>query len=293
MLPRLALVSVLALVADVMFPFSADAQQSADGQRRLVVEQKIRLMESLLAAPRARQAEAGGHVEAQTLFARARQLLDAARGKLAIKDYEGAGRALDEALRAVSSGSSALYRDGSSLSEDAHRAQNAELLEQLQTYRASLVEAAGVPEGGIASAAVVRLDQMAATAQELMRAERHREANKILGEAYRHVVTALSQIRAGQTVILELKFASPADEFAYEQKRNRGHEMLVNMILEEDRFQDTMRDTVMRYLDESRKLRARAEEKAAGGDYKSAIKTMELATGQLARALRAVGVPVF
>lgn len=292
-LSRLALVSVLVPVAGILFPFSADAQQSAEGQRRLVVEQKIRLMESLLAAPRARQVEASGPAEAQTLFAGARRLLDAARGKLADKDYEGAGRFLDEALRAVSSGSSVLHRDGSVLSEGAHRAQNTELLEQLQIYRASLVEAAGVPESKIVSAAVVRLDQMAAKAQELMQAGRHGEANQILGETYRHAVTALSQARAGQTVILELKFASPADEFAYERKRNHGHEMLANMILEEDRFQDTTRDKVVHYLDENRKLRDRAEEEAAGGDYKNAIRTMESATGQLTQALRVVGVPVF
>lgn len=292
-LSRLALVSALVLVADFLFPFSADAQQSAEGQRRLVVEQKIRLMESLLAAPKARQVEAGGPAEARSLFAGARQLLDAAQGKLADKDYEGAGRFLDEALRAFSSGSSVLHRDGSVLSEGARRVQNTELLEQLQTYRASLVEAAGAPESKIASAAVVRLDQMAAKAQELMRAGRHGEANQILGEAYRHAVTALSQIRAGQTVILELKFASPAEEFAYEQKRNHGHEMLANMILEEGRVQDAMRDKVMHYLDENRKLRDRAEEEAAGGDYENAIKTLESATGQLTQALRAVGVPVF
>lgn len=290
---RFGSVTGITVILLAALSFSAKAQQPTDDPRRLVAEQKIRLMENLLAAPMAHKAEASGNQEIRALLAKARQLLEAARSDLAIKKYEHAARTLDDALRTVSSASSALSRNDPGLTEGAHRARNTELIEQIQTYRASLAETVAQTGSEQAVAALGRLDKMAAEAQELMQREHHGEANKLLGNAYRHAVISLSRIRAGQTVVLEVKFDSPADEFAYEQKRNRSHEMLVNMTLEERRAKGPLRETVARRADESKKLRQLAEAQAAAGDYKSAIKTLELATGELVQALQGMGVAAF
>lgn len=43
----------------------------------------------------------------------------------------------------------------------------------------------------------------------------------------------------------------------------------------------------------ARVLRRRADERATAGDHTAAIKPMEQASGHLARAIQAAGVPVF
>lgn len=280
---------VLALAAAHGAP-GARAQASPES-RRPVVEQKLKLIENLLNSPKVRDAAAGDNAEIKGLVAKARELVEAARGDLAGQEYDRAANTLDEALKAVSAVSARASRGGATLSEDARRAQNADLTEQIRTYRGSLAEAAKLDKA--AQDALGRLDRVTAEAAEMTRAGRHADANRLLAEAYKLAVTSVSQSRAGQTVVMSLKFETPADEFAYEQRRNQSQAMLVDMMVSEGRAQGSLKDAVNRQTTESRKLRERAESEAKTGDYKSAIKSMEQATGELTRALQTMGLPVF
>lgn len=271
---------------------AADSAQNKD-PRRLVIQQKLKLLEGILASPRARQAQEGGDPEAKAHYAKVQRMLEAARAALASGDLEFAGQSLDEALRTVSSTSPQGSKDSTSLSASAQRARNAELLEQIRSYRGSLADALKDGNRKAATDALAELDRLVAEADKQSAAGRYGEANKLLAEAYRLAVTAVSDVRSGQTVVLSLKFDTPADEFAYEQKRNRSHEMLVDMMIAEGRAEGPKRELVERYVEENRKLRANADSQAKVGDYQAAIKTMEQATSQLVRALQAVGLAVF
>lgn len=266
-----------------------------DASRKTLIEQKLRLLDTLVQSPRAREIAASGDAESKGLYDRARQLRDEGRSALSQAQFDRAGAALDEALRAISKASSRMARPGAGLGTSAQIETNTDLLDQVRLYRQSIVDATGRSGAGkIPAADIARLDRLTAEAEKQTAAGNHGDANKLLAESYQLAVTMLSRARAGETVFLDLKFASPAEEFAYEQKRNRSHEMLVEMAIAEGRADPpVIRNAVEQLVGESRKQRARADQLASSGNFAAAIKAMEQATGYLVRALQAVGLPVF
>lgn len=288
--PARFLAGTLLAVATAM----AAEPPDGDNGRRQIAEQKLRLVETLLESPRLKQA--GADAEAGAALARVRQLLDAARRSIAARDHERAAQALDEALRAASNASAGLQRKagGAGLTDRVQHEQNAELREQLEGYRASLAETAKQPGARApAAAALEQVDQLTAAAQQQLRADRQGEANRLLAEAYQIAVSALARLNEGRTIVLALKFETPADEYAYEQQRHRSHALLVNKLKSEDRALGAAREAVDCHLDAGRRLRERAESEAAKQDFGSAVKTMENATAELVRALSAMGLNMF
>ena len=259
----------------------------ASEQRLQASEQKMRLLQSILASPRVQQVDREGAPEARAQVARARQLLEAARQALAAGEAEQAASALDQALRAVSQGS------GGVANASALRARYTELREQVATYRASLLEARQDAKAApVAGAALEQVDRLSAEAERQVATGKYAEANRLLGEAYNRAVSALSTLGAGKTITLALKFDTPADEYAYEQKRHQSHAMLVEMMLAEGRAEGR-RATIDAFVEAARREQVEADRVAASGQPAVAIPLLERATVHLLRALQAMGVPAF
>ncbi len=260
--------------------------EGADGARRLA-EQKLRLLEMLLASPSAK-ADAGG------LGERGARALAQAKEALASGQFDEASRAVDEILR--SSASQAARRTGGDapLADSALRLAHQNLIEQVATYRASVEDLLADPRlSSAARGLLVRIDAHTAEARKEAGSGRLSEANRILGDAYRLAVGELSRLRSGQEVVLSLNFASPADEYAYEIKRYESGEMMVGMMRGEGRAEGERRVLVEDYAAQARSLRNDAEAQARAGRHREAVSTMEKATALLNRALQSMGVPVF
>jgi len=262
----------------------------ADPRGRLMA-QKLRLVESLIDSPAQHSASARDAGTTPAVVLEGRQLLQRAREALAANRYEEAGLALDAALRNAAKVTARLSQPGS-LSASAQQAIYAGLLEQVATYRAALQDVGG-PAAGEARAATGRIDALREEAAALADSRRPDEAGRKLAEAYRHAVETLSRLRAGQTVVLGLDFATPAEEYAYERRRFDSSELLVGMMLDEGRADGDRRTLVDAFLREGRRLRGVAAARADSGDPRGAIAAMEQAAAELNRALQAMGVPVF
>lgn len=285
----LALIAGMGVLA---VPRPATAQAAADAApNRAVVEQKVKLLESVLNSPKTAQIASGSDAEAASLVAQARKGLAEAREALAAGDTAKAGGLLDQALKASSSASGRAARGAGG--DSAQRNRNRQMLEELNSYSASLTQAVLEKGGAEGTAAMQRIEKLVAQAAEMTAANRHAEAGNLLGEALNLAVTTLSNLRAGQTVVLSLKFDTPADEYAYEQKRHQSNEMLIDTLVREGKLDGGRRQLLDRYLQESFKLRSQAEQVAKGGDYPGAIKIMEKANDQLMSALRASGLANF
>lgn len=243
--------------------------QAADDAARRLIEQKLRLVEATASTPAAREA-------AQ----RARAALEGNR-------LDEAGAALDEALR---SAGKAGARAAQAAAPD--KASLDRLGEQIATYRLALEELArqGSGEaGGIAT----RLGALRGEAEALAAGGRLADAGRKLGDAYGLAVQALVRLRAGQTVTQSLHFETPAEEYAYERRRFRSSEMLVDMMVGEGRAGGDGAKLVAELQREARALAASAADKAAAADHRGAVAGMEAAAARLNRALQAMGVPVF
>jgi hypothetical protein len=268
------------------------AQTGADPEHpRRLAEQKLKLVEMLVNAPAARAAAESKDGEVAGLIERSRNLLGRAREALAAQRHAEAATALDEALRSVSKANS---RNAGGLSDSVQKQRLDDMSEQVATYRGSLVEMGKHPKSGAeAQAALLRVDTLAEEGRRLATAGRLGDANKKMAESYKLAVEEISRLRAGEVVTLSLKFNSPAEEFAYEQKRVQSNEILVNMMIAEGRADGDKRRMVDGFVQEAGRHKSDAAGHAMNNKHKEAVESMEKAFAQLNRALQTMGVPAF
>lgn len=265
----------------------AQATPDPEQQRRLA-EQKLKLVEMLVNSPAAQASSASKDAEVAGLVERSRELLKQARESLAAQRNAEAAQALDEALRNVSKANS---RNSGGLADSVQKQRLQEMSEQVATYRASLAELAKSQTS--AQAALQRVDALADESRKLSAAGRMGDANKKMAEAYKLEVEEISRLRAGQEVVMSLKFDTPAAEYAYEQKRFHSNEILVGMMIAEGRAEGDKRRLVDGFLKEAGRLKADAIDQSINNNFKEAVSLMEKAVAQLNRALQSMGVPVF
>lgn len=281
---------VLALIGALAAPVvKAQTLPDPEQQRRLA-EQKLKLVEMLVNSPAAKASSASTDGETAALVTRGRELLEQARQNLAGQRFAEAAQALDEALRSVST---ANRRNSGGLSDSVQKQRLQEMTEQVETYRASLAELAKAKGASSAQATLQRVDALAEEGRKLAAAGRLGDANKKMAEAYKLEVEEISRLRAGQEVVMSLKFGSAAEEYAYEQKRFHSNEILVNMMIAEGRADGERRNLVEGFTKEATRIKTEAAELARANSHKDAVAAMEKAIVQLNRALQSMGVPVF
>ena len=250
-----------------------------------LLEQKLRLVERLLESARARH---GQDAAARGALEGVGVMVASARGDLASGAVEEAEMALDEALRQVAA-IARRARPGPARSDARDRYR--QLLVGVRAFRAAFSEV--VAEKGAATAAMLddaRLDALVASAARAAREQRYAEGAGQLAEAYQMLSLALSEARANETLEHRLVFASPADEFRYEQQRYKSHELLVKLIVAE---RAPAPDTLARIQSEVGRAIAlddRARTMAGSSDYVAAIRIQEAAVAHLARALQLGGL---
>lgn len=279
------------VLATIVLALPAAAQTTPDPeQQRRLAEQKLRLVEMLVNSPAA-QAAAGRDTDSAALIERSRGLLTEAREALAAQRHADAAKALDEALRNVSRANS---RTAGGLSDSVQKQRLQDMSEQVATYRTALVELGKNPKvGSAAQAALLRVDALADEGRKLAAAGRLGDANRRMAEAYKLEVEEISRLRAGEVVTLSLKFNSPAEEYAYEQKRFQSNEILVGMMIADGRAEGDRRRMVDGFIQEAGRLKADAISHAINNNHQEAVTAMEKAYAQLNRALQAMGVPAF
>jgi hypothetical protein len=281
-------------IAGLLLAMTAQAVQAqtppdAEQQRRLA-EQKLKLVEMLLNSPKAQASSTSNDSETVALIQRGKALLNQAREALAAQRDADASKALDEALQSVSKANN---RNAGGLSDSVQKQQLQEMTEQVATYRFSLAALVKEKGGSSAKATLDRVDALSEEGRKLAIAGHLGEANKKMAEAYKLEVEEVARLRAGQEVVMSLKFDTPADEYAYEQRRYHSNEILVGMMIGQGRAEGDRRRLVDEFLKEAAVLKDEALGLAQSNRHKEAITVMEKATVQLNRALQSMGVPVF
>lgn len=261
-------------------------------QLRRLTEQKIKLVDMLVNSPRAQAGGANQDAETAALVERAGELLKQAREALAAQRYADATPVLDAALQSISKANS---RTAGGLSDSAQKQRLQEMSEQVAAYRSSLSELAAM-KGAVAAsarAALAQADALAGQGRTLAAAGRLGDANKKMAQAYQLEVQEVSRLRAGQEVVMSLKFDTPADEYAYEQKRFQSSETLVAMMIVERGIEGERRLLVDRFVGEAVKFKDEAVALARSSRHTDAVAAMENAALRLNRALQAMGIPAF
>jgi len=252
------------------------------------LESRLESLETLVErSSAARQIEASAAPEAMALRARAREALKAAREAQRSGDAPAAERHLADARRFMIEGA----RLAAPESRAAEKAQG-DFERRLESTRALLgaqkrVSAEKSSAGGAEAARTV--EQRLEAALRLRADGRVPAALEQLEQAYLIAKASLSSMRAGDTLVRSLSFATKEEEYRYEVDRNDTHQMLVRVLLQ-GRQPAAGEAAVAALVERARGLRARAEEAARRGEHAAAVQLLEDSTGELVKAIRGAGV---
>lgn len=280
--------AMLILTPVALAPAAAPA--AGDYARSEIVrlcENKTVLLDRYLENQSTRDIEENGAEAAKWMIARAHELSRASSAGAAAED---GCKHIDEALRLITA-AAASEREGTDA--DADKSYYLQRAGQFNAYlqAMSLTQRADWPGD-------VR-ERFATADLKFAEAAKHADdgdfaaARATIEIAYRELLEIIKLLNDGKLVVHELVFKTPQDEFQYERDRNRSFEMLLQIAVDEIAPSRELAAHITHVIDENTRHRTLASQLAEAGDPAQAIVEMELASRELAKALRLMGVMVW
>jgi len=135
-----------------------------------------------------------------------------------------------------------------------------------------------------------QLDRLVSKADSLLKKGNSHQARIEIDKAYHLLKVSIDSIRSGQTLTRSLNFATKEEEFDYEINRNDTHNLLVSLLVEEQKQSEIVNKNINNFIDQANELRQQAELNAKYKSYEKAIELLEQSTKQLVRAIRSAGI---
>jgi hypothetical protein len=257
------------------------------GQASAQVTEQLRRLQSvgtlIESSSAARQIESSGDAGAREKRDNARLIHREAAATLQAGDAVAAARLLDQAAREMMSGAR-LARPEQVAGVKAQRDYDA----RLESARALLLAQQRITQEKGGPAQTTRsIEDLIQAAERQASAGRLDEARASVDRAYLTARVSIEAMRRGDTLVRSLNFASKREEYDYEVDRHETHRMLVQLLLAERKDLATLMQPSM---DRAAAQRGVAEAAARRGEHEAAIKSMEEATRELVRAIRAGGL---
>jgi hypothetical protein len=260
-------------------------------QDRDQTERRVQSVGTLIeTSSAARQIDASGEAAARAKRDSARLIHREAAASLQAGDSAAAARLLDQATREMMDGVR-LARPEQVTGEKSRRDFNARLdsAQALLAAQQRITQEKGATAE--ATEATRRIEAQIAQARQLAGAGRLDEARPVIDRAYLTARVSIEAMRRGDTLVRTLNFASPREEYDYELDRNDTHRMLINVLLADRKEAGGAMPVAMQgFVDRAAVLRGQAEAQAGRGEHGAAVHTLEDATRELVRAIRAGGL---
>jgi len=256
------------------------------------VKQKLMFAEMMLGAQGTRRVLASENDEAKQLVAAAKKKLSEGREQSSAGALPEALALADQSLKMLSEASRLVPGDEEvALQAEAYKSKLAEIQDYQKSYRDNIKRME--KSGDVADDAKLNEKKLAATlaqAKSLAEKKDYTRANKLLRQARTTVTEALHKILDSKTIVYDLKFDTPEDEYEYELMRFAGYEELIPVAIEAKKPAPGAIKLMESFLSKARSRRDEAVRKAGAGDYPMAIAMLLQATKTVRRALRMVGV---
>ena len=262
----------------------AQASASNDVASRLVYVERL-----LTESSAAKKVDASGKADAIQMKADAQAHFDKAKSLVDSGDGEAAEAELREAIRLMTTAARAASGDTKvSKKQTDDYGSRKESVTALAKAHDRIAKEKGMNKENTALQQKVAADL--AASDELLAAGKGDEARAMLDATYESVKTSLESLRGGDTLVRELNFETPEDEYHYELDRNDTHRMLVDVLLAEKMQASPMRKTADGFIAKAGELREKAEQAAGKKKFEEAIQLLEESTKEFIRAIRSAGV---
>ncbi|MDX9740343.1 MAG: hypothetical protein RBT81_04065 [Gammaproteobacteria bacterium] len=269
---------------------AAPRTSAAEAGRQLV--QKMQFAELFISqSAAAKRVMESDNAMAKDLHRVAREHLESARLASVAGKNEEALRLVEDATRTMSEAALQVpATDGA-----AERMRFEQLYESVQAFQTAyqrsfdqMNKAQG--KGKPRDVDLDRVREIMASARSLADDGKYNEGISMLGGAQDALTTALTEMLANQTIVHELVFDTPKDEYEYELSRYVGYEALVPLAIRQKRPDVQTVNMMMQFVDRAREVKALSEPEAARGNYSEAILMLQGATSNIQRALQTLGV---
>lgn len=283
---HIAIHSGLLLCATLLisYPAQADPATSTNMSSRLVYVERL-----LTESSAAQKVEESGNEEALDLKAKATSHYDNARRYNESGDAESAQGELREAIQLMTAAVQMANGDVAVSNKEANDyARRRESLEALAAAHDRIAAEKG--EKGMNRTLQDKVAADLLAADVLLEQGKADAARAALDAIYETVKVSLENLRGGDTLVRELKFETPEDEYRYELDRNDTHRMLVQVLLADKLEGSPMRASAEKFIGNAEALRSEAEGVAVAGQFEEAIGLLEKSTKELIRAIRSAGV---
>ncbi len=234
------------------------------------------------------------HADAKSMLSRANELISDAQGALNAGDAAHAEELIDDAIRTSSTAFQLVpdpaeaRRKAKSAYTNLLRSVDSALL-SYQSYEH--IERADKSEGAAISEDKIRED--IAKAERLASDEDFDAAARLLLQTQKTLDNALATLLDAQTITYELHFATPEDEYRYEQRRNQEYGRLLTAVVERLDPPKSKMSLINMLSEQGDRLRKNAEESAVKGKFDFAIETLQTSTSRYQQAIRMAGIQVF
>ena len=233
----------------------------------------------------ARQIETSNVPEAIQRRERARELHLAAKAALDAGDHDKASMALTESRTVFFDA----VRFAAPEQVSAKKLENDYLL-RLESVNALLAAYKRVSNEksakGVAET-VGQIEKSIAAASALAKDGKFKEARTEVDRGYLVAKAGLTSLRSGDTLTRSLSFANKEEEFHYEIDRNNTLQMLIKVLVDEQRASG---DMIKTFLAKAGELRLKADEAASRKDFGAAVQFLEDSTAELVRAILNAGI---
>jgi hypothetical protein len=283
------------LLSATTTPEPTSAAAGAERMKEVPVDtarQKIMLAEMMLQSKNAKAAASGPDGPAKTSIAQATEKLQSARKEVDAGHSTAAMKLAEESLKLIASATKSMTSEDTQRQKKAKFAEVQETLHNFQESHKQNYERTVKKRGK--SAAVdydhAKVDALVAEAKSAADKGEYDKGIESLTQAERLVTKAIQSMLDSQTIVYDLNFETPAEEYDYELKRYIGYEELIPVAIEEKKPTEAVVKLMDTYVDKGRAQKAEAERRAKAGNYPDAISLMLSATEEIRRALRLAGV---
>lgn len=127
-------------------------------------------------------------------------------------------------------------------------------------------------------------------AKNLAGQQKYEAAGKQIKKAERMVTRALNEMLNSHTIVYDLNFKTPAEEFKYEVNRYKGYAELIPVAIEVKKPSAGSIKYAKTFQDKSEFFKSKAQEAAKAGRWEEAMVVIKDATMEIRRGLRILGV---
>lgn len=257
-----------------------------------MVNQKIMFVDMLLKSGASKRVTSSSNDEAKAMQANAEKLAGSAKEKLKSGDNQVAYANAEEALSLLKQ-AARLVPSEEEVAE--LKVRHSELKTSLANFEQSHEESYKRMVKSKGEAAAVDYDKtqvasLKTQSDELAKKGDYANANKSLEKAQHMVTEAIQQMLNAQTIVYDLNFETPQEEYEYELKRFVGYEELIPVAVEQKKPKEGAKKLMETYWKKGLQMRDAAVQKAEAGEWNVAIAMLQDATKEVRRALRMVGV---